>query len=579
MSNFTEEDIKNISTNSSYIRGVSYYENGRILSKEYHKNKLTAQVQGSRVYQVTIVNKTDSYGFSCTCPYDFGGICKHCVAVGLDLIHSEHNLEEKTDKNEGTSEKTSYLKVKELLGMASREEQEEFLKRLLKESESTKNRFETFIKGQLAIEEDLDITDIREQIVDTVLKIDLENVNRFYEAHNSRYYKEQWRILYDEGREELSDKLDFILANIEKYLEQDDIIDGWKFLLAGYEAARTEKINSVEDPYEIFYEGLGIEILDIINEEYINQIERYIDKNPPDKKVKLRMLEVMGNRLSQKQDEIKYNLKFFQPILLSLITKSSTATFFKNILAETKEKCKNIAEIYLKITELTDSAEKWEEYALNNYQNNPEISKKLLNFYQKNKNTEKYKDIAKNIFNNFPNRFDEPIFNYLKDKGNTSFLKKVLQHYLSRTRNISLYRELKNRFGEQEAENYIKQRRDKRIESQFYIRLLKEEEQYNKILEYLKENIDNRRIDYIVKPIIDIYPEECVTLLKNKISQYLESNTGRKIYKQAIQWINLLKNISDKKLEKKIDNYIENLLDTYTRRPAFQDEMKKAGFQ
>ena len=95
MMTVTEEDILEKVTESSFERGRIYYklENGRIggFSGE---TGCFAEVLGSgwEPYRVGVALQEDDFSASCTCPYDWGGYCKHVVAVLLTLIHDRDRI-------------------------------------------------------------------------------------------------------------------------------------------------------------------------------------------------------------------------------------------------------------------------------------------------------------------------------------------------------------------------------------------------------------------------------------------------------------------------------------------------------
>jgi len=53
---------------------------------------LTAQVKGNRLYDVEIDLSSGDIDAFCTCPYDWGGYCKHIGAVLLKWVHSPENF-------------------------------------------------------------------------------------------------------------------------------------------------------------------------------------------------------------------------------------------------------------------------------------------------------------------------------------------------------------------------------------------------------------------------------------------------------------------------------------------------------
>jgi hypothetical protein len=81
----TEEKIKQMSTPQSFERGVRYYNEGAVYTPRRQKQTLRATVQGTRPYQVTLTlnQQNEASSARCTCPYEFGGWCKHIVALAL----------------------------------------------------------------------------------------------------------------------------------------------------------------------------------------------------------------------------------------------------------------------------------------------------------------------------------------------------------------------------------------------------------------------------------------------------------------------------------------------------------------
>lgn len=92
MSGYTEADIRAGAASQSYQRGAQYYRDGYVSQLARRGNLLTAEVEGSTLpfYQVSVM-LADAGGIadaSCTCPYDWGGYCKHIVAVLLSGLHN-----------------------------------------------------------------------------------------------------------------------------------------------------------------------------------------------------------------------------------------------------------------------------------------------------------------------------------------------------------------------------------------------------------------------------------------------------------------------------------------------------------
>lgn len=80
-----ETAIRNLCTDVVLERGQKYRNEGRIHRIERFDDVVTAAVQGSSQYDVTVERGEKTIDARCTCPYDGVGECKHVVAVLLDV--------------------------------------------------------------------------------------------------------------------------------------------------------------------------------------------------------------------------------------------------------------------------------------------------------------------------------------------------------------------------------------------------------------------------------------------------------------------------------------------------------------
>lgn len=90
--------IRTLATDQSYQRGQNYYQNGQVVDLIRRGDTLQASVEGSSYepYQVTItLNNEEFIGADCSCPYDWGGHCKHVVAVLLAYMDPQQSVESK----------------------------------------------------------------------------------------------------------------------------------------------------------------------------------------------------------------------------------------------------------------------------------------------------------------------------------------------------------------------------------------------------------------------------------------------------------------------------------------------------
>lgn len=71
-----------------FERGKKYYEDKMIVHPIMREHRLEAFSHGSQMYRVSAYVSGQTIGqSSCTCPYDWDGICKHRVALLLTYLH------------------------------------------------------------------------------------------------------------------------------------------------------------------------------------------------------------------------------------------------------------------------------------------------------------------------------------------------------------------------------------------------------------------------------------------------------------------------------------------------------------
>ncbi len=99
MSSLSLEQIRRRATPQSFARGEDYYHNGAIFDAVKRGDELEARCQGSDYtpYHIRVVlDKAGNIEATfCTCPYDWGGDCKHIVALLLTYLYKPETFEER----------------------------------------------------------------------------------------------------------------------------------------------------------------------------------------------------------------------------------------------------------------------------------------------------------------------------------------------------------------------------------------------------------------------------------------------------------------------------------------------------
>lgn len=83
---FTREYLQSLATAASFSRGKDYFRSQSVGRIAREGDKFTAKVHGSYPYKVQLLLRPGGAKLKCSCPYDFEGICKHAVALGLAVL-------------------------------------------------------------------------------------------------------------------------------------------------------------------------------------------------------------------------------------------------------------------------------------------------------------------------------------------------------------------------------------------------------------------------------------------------------------------------------------------------------------
>ncbi|MEZ4859784.1 MAG: SWIM zinc finger family protein [Caldilineaceae bacterium] len=92
LTQLSEADISSRCTAESFARGRGYYAGGAVRQRLRHADSIEARVAGTYTYRVTIRERAGELAAFCTCPYDWGGDCKHIVATLLAWLHEPESF-------------------------------------------------------------------------------------------------------------------------------------------------------------------------------------------------------------------------------------------------------------------------------------------------------------------------------------------------------------------------------------------------------------------------------------------------------------------------------------------------------
>lgn len=221
--NLTEQAIRDRCADAVFERGQNYREEGRIQRIERFDDIITAAVQGSTLYDLTIEVGTSMINPRCSCPYDGPGDCKHTVAVLLDIM------------NDPPSDERD--RVQAVLDDVADEELRAFVTDLLATRPELRDQFlarfdETDTASKSVEEYRAEIEGLFDQHIDEYpVVIDAIDFSRFFdiaEQYQERDHYQAAATVYRALFESIDDKIHLVDAAYDHYAQAlQSAIDGY----------------------------------------------------------------------------------------------------------------------------------------------------------------------------------------------------------------------------------------------------------------------------------------------------------------------------------------------------------------
>ena len=580
---FSIEDIIEGSTENSYNRGESYYHSGCVKEITRTGNRFQGTVVGSSPYKVVLKLESGYPEFRCSCPYDYLGLCKHEVAFALAVLNGEYSgePENKDDSTADIKEFKKYFKNSDTKKKIS------FLEQLLEKDTDLQSQFVLFVKNESGDLDDItgvNIDEIKENVHKGLSSLDFDSIVENHNPYHGGYYDDEGYI--DTANDEICNVfLPFKNRAIE-YVKKGNLLDAVRIILGLYEGCQNLP-DLLENEYEIYYDCYDNVAMGLLRHE-LDEISAYFEQVVKNDKQVYKAIDLFIQREEyldlnfsdideEGEDIIMYSLKDFEKFFLAMISNKNTAEYFYRIIRENGLELQHMAFVLLKIAEITDDEKLWIETAEKFAPFDQEIMRKLLEKYKCLNRQDDFNRIAEEAFKTWPKSFNLYLIDNLDRKSKKELYIKALQSYSSGKHSIKHYKKLREYLTEEQKNDFANQMK-KGYSDVFYVQILEVEKRYKDILKFV---IDNKGTSFnfesIVAPVINIYPDECFNMIRDKCTAALgEVKRNRHTYQRMVKWLKVMSRIDSKQKETK--QYIKTLYEHKPNLPALKDEIRKAKF-
>lgn len=532
-------------------RGYEYYEDGLVEDVLLKGNIVTAKVEGSETYDVSVeIDNGIFIDGDCTCPYaSDGSYCKHMAAL-LYYLDNE-NLDE--NNNYTTKEK----EIRDSLRTINKIELDDFLVELLIEDRDVYDKFRLRFNKSFP---SLTIEDYENKIYSAIESS--AGRDGFIDYHESWDYTKNMHKIISEVNT-LVDNREYDLAfevarTILETIPETDIDDS----NGSTGEVADSCIEIIERILEfILYDenALAKKILDyILNEtktEYLSNyaiylyllLDLYVERNIYINEIEEGLLDALE---LEKSKDYFWNAEHYVDILVDIYNKEDDKEKIINLLKKysaNKDICLKLVEEYLKEDNVKDAITlvktRLEET------NNSIYASKLSDIYQKENMMKEYKDILYQL-----------LFEY--DKYD-----------------IDIYKKIKHLYSKQD---WLKEREN------IINKILNEEKGYLYFTDLLNICIEEKKYDYIYNMVKDKdmstimryeqyllpkYNKELISIYVKCCKSFASKAFNRNMYRELARYMLHIKKMKNSNNE--YTKLLEEMREKYRNKPAMQDELSQ----
>ncbi len=582
---FEEKDIEEMASSESYTLGEELYDFGRVGPVSRSGNNFSGYVNGRSRYKVKL-NIKDSLEFSCSCPYDYDGICEHSVAFAFKILDRDYQV---ADKNEPVVTADNF---DEVFAGTNNEKKLDFLTQLLRRDSNLRNLFIKFIGDESG---DLDkitgesIEKIKEEVFNALSALDFSNFD------GDDYYWDD-----DTPEDEVDDLIGSVLnpffEKSVEYLKKENVIDSFRVLLGIYEGSQALPEWDLYDEFE-FAESFNLQTSFILKDLFNVYVED-LSKTSLSDELAGNIFDLIFERASMYEDLIdededepdidddlddpfeddqyvSYSLIEFDGIFKVLIKNKNTAAEFMKKAEEKFLEGNLSVDTILYIATILEDEDLWIQTAEDNVTYDDEIARALLEKYRKDNRMEDFFRIAGFTLLRWPYELASYITEVIDEKDRNEIYFQALNFVIRNEGSLEHYKIYREHLSPEERISFIESCLDADY-PEFYIQLLNIEERYEDILSYAKGHPNYYGLENLLEPVLKIYPDECHSMIIKKNEELINSDDrSRPLYNMMMKSLKLLKEIPVKRAESK--KFLEKLYNHKPNLPALRDEMRKAG--
>ncbi|RCR71459.1 SWIM zinc finger family protein [Larkinella punicea] len=584
---FTKNALRQLAGSTVFGRGEDYYRQGAVKKLKQRGNTFEAIVYGSDRYNVSLTLRGKEFDVECDCPYgyEYEGICKHCVALGLAVL-DQFGTKQLAAEAVSSTDSLPPVHLDTLWQQTTVEQKTAFLRQLLDKQPDLRAQLAQFVglkNNPVPSTEPASVEAVSTEVFEALS--DLRFDDETLEMDDDDYYSEE----NPDPEPLIEDVLRPYAEQVGTAFRQGRLLDAMRIYLGVYEGTQAafepahDEYSSIED-----YPSQSLKVWHRLLEPDYQRLSQQVISSED---VRWAMNQ-LGERVhffdeaENNDEELYYDLKAFEPLMLALSTDRVMAAEVRRAIENFHWERMGVEYVLLRIADTTGDTVLWVKTAEQFSERDALIGLQLLQHHHRSGDHPALINALLRLTKRFPGTFDAFILENLNDPLLTpgDALNLYLQALENRSRSqgsLADYQKLRTFWSEDQRNRFVDSLKSKSgmVHNQlFYAQVLQVENRPAELLKLVK-NADwlyVQGMNTILTLTAKFYPNECMDLVMERSAQYLDNGQrGRATYVSIASWLTALNGFQS--LKPQVAIYAEHLYKTYSRLNALREELRNGG--
>ena len=424
---FTRQSLRKLANANSFARGENLYDEGSLSKLRREGDAFHAVVQGSRSYRVQLRLAPAGPEFTCTCPYDWDGICKHSVALGLAVLDGYRATDLLPAAAGAAPVAAGQLAAELQASWAARKKGDKlrFLKQALAKSDDLARQFLGYGGQPVATSDEDLLANLPARLTETLAALEFDE--ELWENSESYYEDDEGEGLNEAADELLRDTLAPFVAELLRVARTGQLTTALR-----YWATANAAIYQIDEPASDDYGTFGHYGTDVLRNWHADLAAAGWPATllaavlPPAELTKA--LKWLGQYLASPADTWPEFENSWRPLLVGLAADPTAAPLLTEALAKAQLSADTRAHLRLQLARTLPNDAAWAQAAETLLPTDAAVAQQLLHFYLRQADQPRLLRAATTAFTTWPDRFADFVLSTFTPAQAPDLFRATLRH-------------------------------------------------------------------------------------------------------------------------------------------------------